>query len=159
AMGLSSMGSATAGAIGGALAAPGRPVVALVGDGAFAMNGMEVHTAVEHRIPVIWIVLNNSGHGMIKHGERLLLGAHLGACEFRVPLNIYGFGLAMGARAFVAETREGFKAALAEALASKEPCVIDAKIDPEEAPSSLARRAQTLRAGFDHLPLSMRQPS
>src|SRR5262249_24076204 len=79
-LGLASMGSAVAGSIGGKLAAPDKPVIALVGDSAFAMNGMEVHTAVEHDVPVIWIVLNNSGHGMIFHGERLLLGRPLDAC-------------------------------------------------------------------------------
>src|SRR5262249_39260124 len=63
-LGLASMGSAVAGVVGGALAAPGRRAVALVGDAAFAMNGFEVHTAVEEHLPVIWIVLNNNGHGM-----------------------------------------------------------------------------------------------
>jgi acetolactate synthase I/II/III large subunit len=48
----------------GALGAPGRHAVALVGDAAFAMNGFEVHTAVDEHLPIIWVVLNNNGHGI-----------------------------------------------------------------------------------------------
>jgi acetolactate synthase-1/2/3 large subunit len=148
-LGLASMGSALAGAIGGKLASPsGRPVVALVGDGAFAMNGMEVHTAVEHDVPVIWVVLNNAGHGMIKHGETLLLGRHLNACEFRAPLDIYALAIAMGATAFRVHTRDELRAALDEALKLNRPCVIDAIIDADVIPCSLARRARAVKAAF-----------
>jgi acetolactate synthase-1/2/3 large subunit len=149
ALGLASMGSGLSGAIGGKIASPSnRPVVALVGDGAFAMNGMEVHTAVEHEIPVIWIVLNNGGHGMIKHGETLLLGKHLNACEFRSPLDIYALSIAMGASAFRVHDRDEFRAALDEALRLNRPCVIDAIIDADVVPCSLARRARAVKAAF-----------
>lgn len=157
-MGLAAMGSAVAGAIGGKLAAPGKPVVALVGDAAFAMNGMEVHTAVDHEIPVIWIVLNDGGHGMIMHGETLLLGQHLGACRFRVPIDIGALGAALGTRVFRVDTLQGFREAFDEALAANAPCVIDTLIDPNEEPSTLARRVKTLAASFDDVPLSIRQP-
>jgi len=67
-----SMGYAVAAAIGGKLAAPDRPVVALVGDAAFAMHGMEVHTAAESGAPVIWVVLNNGGHAMVGNIQQML---------------------------------------------------------------------------------------
>lgn len=51
--GLLTMGYATAAAIGGKLAAPDRPVIAIVGDVCFQMNGMEVATAVNHEVPVV----------------------------------------------------------------------------------------------------------
>lgn len=156
AMGLASMGSALAGAIGGQLAAPDRVVVALVGDAAFAMNGMEIHTAVEHDVPVIWIVLNDGGHAMIMHGETLLLGNHLEACRFRVPLHIAALASAMGARSYRVEAREDFRKAFEDALASRSPCVIDVIVDPGEIPQTLSRRVRTLAASFDHVPLSIR---
>ena len=156
AMGLAAMGSGLAGAIGGKLAAPDRPVVALVGDAAFAMNGTEVHTAVEHDVPVIWIVLNDGGHAMILHGESLLLGRHLEACRFRVPLRIAALGAALGARTFPVETRSAFRAAFAEALEAGVPCVIDVRIDPREVPQTLSRRVKTLAASFDPASPSMR---
>jgi len=158
ALGLAAMGSALAGAVGGQLAAPDKVVVSLVGDSAFAMNGTEVHTAVESNAPVIWIVLNDGGHGMIMHGETLLLGRHLEACRFRVPLDISGLGAALGARSFRVDTVNAFRQAFQEALEARAPCVIEAMVDPMEVPRTLSRRVRTLVASFDHVPISLRQP-
>jgi acetolactate synthase-1/2/3 large subunit len=156
--GLASMGHATAGAIGGKLAAPDKTVVALVGDAAFAMNGIEVHTAVELGLSVIWVVLNNQGHGMVYHGEKLLLGYDLNACHFSVPLKIAELGAAMGARSFRANTLDELKQALEAALAHSGPCVIDAAVDREEVPHALAWRARTVAAAVENTALSMRTP-
>ncbi|MCC6555369.1 MAG: thiamine pyrophosphate-binding protein [Polyangiaceae bacterium] len=158
-MGLASMGHATAGAIGGKLAAPDSTVVALVGDAAFAMNGMEIHTAVELGLRIIWVVLNDQGHGMVYHGERLLLGEDLQACHFRVPLDVAGLAAAMGARSFRARTLNEFSEALSQALAHDGPCVIDAAVDREEVPHALAERVRTVAASVDNAALSMRNPT
>lgn len=147
-MGLASMGSAVAGAVGGKLAAPDKKVVALVGDGAFAMHGMEVHTAVELDLPVVWVVLNDSGYGMIKHGERLLLGADLGACQFRSPLDVAGLAEAMGARGRRVSEPAELRAALREALDGRGPCVIDAAVDASVAPGALVARARNVRSAL-----------
>jgi acetolactate synthase-1/2/3 large subunit len=143
-LGLASMGSAVAGVVGGALGSPGRLCVALVGDAAFAMNGFEVHTAVEQRLPIVWVVLNNGGHGMVSQGERLLKGANFGTSRFTVPLDIRAMAHAMGAHGIRAETTRQFRSALIEALHADGPTVIDAIVDPEEVPPSLIRRAQSL---------------
>ena len=71
ALGFGSMGYAVAAPVGGKLAMPDRPVVAMVGDGSFQMNGFEVATAVENDVPVIWVVFNNAMLGMVYHGRRL----------------------------------------------------------------------------------------
>lgn len=71
ALGFGSMGYAVAAPVGGKLAKPERPVVAMVGDGSFLMNGFEVATAVEYDIPVVWVVFNNAMLGMVYHGRRL----------------------------------------------------------------------------------------
>jgi indolepyruvate decarboxylase len=64
-----SMGFAVPAALGARLARPDLRVVALVGDGAFQMTGMELSTIVRRRLPVTVIVLDNGGYGT----ERLLL--------------------------------------------------------------------------------------
>ncbi|HEQ71831.1 MAG TPA: thiamine pyrophosphate-binding protein, partial [Spirochaetia bacterium] len=79
ALGFASMGHAAAGVIGAALAAPGRQTIAVVGDGSMLMNGSEVHTAVEYGIPVVWLVLNDAGWGMVAHGNRAVIGEELSA--------------------------------------------------------------------------------
>jgi len=71
ALGFGSMGYAVAAPVGAKLAVPERPVVAMVGDGSFLMNGFEVATAVDNNIPVIWVVFNNAMLGMVYHGRRL----------------------------------------------------------------------------------------
>jgi thiamine pyrophosphate-dependent acetolactate synthase large subunit-like protein len=65
ALGMGGMGYAVAGAAGAVL---GRedcgPALVICGDGSFLMHGMEVHTAVEHGLPIIWIIFNDGKHGM-----------------------------------------------------------------------------------------------
>ena len=71
ATGMASMGFGVAGAIGGKFAAPDRVVVAIIGDGGFLMNGMEVSTAVHYGKQVIWVVLNDAGYGIVYHASAL----------------------------------------------------------------------------------------
>lgn len=157
-LGFASMGNGLAAAIGAKLAAPTKTVVALVGDGAFAMNGMEIHTAVEYDIAVIWVVLNNGGHGMVYHGERMVLGHDLGANKFRAPLDIAAMATAMGARAVRVETATDFRRELEAALAAGVPTVIDAIIDPEEVPQPLTHRARAVARSIQDKPVSIRSP-
>lgn len=143
-LGLASMGAAVAGVVGGALAAKGRRCVALVGDAAFAMNGFEVHTAVDEQLPIIWLVLNNNGHGMVHQGDQLMRGRDLGASQFKQALDSASVGKSLGARGVRVTTATELQRALVEALLHDGPTVIDAVIDPEEVAPTLARRVQTL---------------
>lgn len=127
-MGFGSMGHAVAGAIGGKMAAPDRPVVALVGDGAFAMNGLEVHTAVENNIPVIWVVMNNGGHGMVHLGESMQFKGKFSTSIFKRPLNVAAIAEAVGALSFRVEKAGETEAAIRTALRSGRPSVIDVQI-------------------------------
>ena len=147
-LGLSAMGSAVAGVIGGKLAAPERAAVALVGDAAFAMNGMEVHTAVEHGVAAIWVVLNNQGHGMVMQGETLLRGGDLGFARFGARIDAAGIALSLGAAAWRVDSAGALRVALAEALAGGRPSVIDVTIDDATVPPTLRRRAQSLARFF-----------
>jgi acetolactate synthase-1/2/3 large subunit len=147
AINLAPMGYAIAASIGAKIAAPDKPVVAFVGDGAFAMNGMELHTAAEYHVPVIWVVLNNGGHGMVHNGETLLTGRSL-ASVFRVPLDVSAIARSLGIQAFKATSLAEFSDSLTYALALQEPCVIDAIVDIKEIPSALLRRVNTLNAFF-----------
>ncbi|MES1174738.1 MAG: thiamine pyrophosphate-binding protein [Myxococcales bacterium] len=156
-LGLASMGAAVAGVVGGALAAPGRRSVALVGDAAFAMNGMEVHTAVDQRLPVIWVVLNNNGHGMVHQGDQLMRGRDLGASQFKHSLDSAAVARSLGARGIRVTTPAELQRALADAFLHDGPTVIDAVVDPEEVAPTLARRVQTL-ANFMSLSRSSDPP-
>ncbi|MYL33905.1 thiamine pyrophosphate-binding protein [Pontibacillus yanchengensis] len=65
------MGSAIGGAIGSHLAEPERPVTCITGDGCFFMHGMEMLTAKEYNMNVLFVVLNNARLGMVYHGHTL----------------------------------------------------------------------------------------
>ncbi|MDO8418405.1 MAG: thiamine pyrophosphate-binding protein, partial [Rubrivivax sp.] len=64
--GYSSMGFGVCGALGAQLAAPERPVVAVVGDGGFTMAPHVLCTAVEYNLPVVWVIWNNFAWGAIR---------------------------------------------------------------------------------------------
>jgi acetolactate synthase-1/2/3 large subunit len=64
--GMGAMGFALPAAIGASLANGKKPVVVIVGDGAFQMNIQELQTVVRNRIPLKIIVVNNNCLGMIR---------------------------------------------------------------------------------------------
>ncbi|MHB1004351.1 MAG: thiamine pyrophosphate-binding protein [Chloroflexota bacterium] len=64
--GMGAMGFALPAAIGAALASPGRPVVAICGDGGFQFSLQELQTVVHHRLPLKILVLDNRSLGMVR---------------------------------------------------------------------------------------------
>ena len=74
--GLSTMGFALPGALGVKLARPESKVLAVVGDGAFLMNSQEIETAVRERIPLVVLIWDDGGYGLIEWKMDLELGAH-----------------------------------------------------------------------------------
>ncbi|MDR0269655.1 thiamine pyrophosphate-binding protein [Paenibacillus sp.] len=65
------MGSGISSAIGAKLADPDRPVACITGDGCFFMHGMEILTAKEYKLPILFVVMNNARLGMVYHGHEL----------------------------------------------------------------------------------------
>ena len=66
ATGYGTLGYGLPAAVGAKLAAPGRPVVALIGDGGLQFTLPELASAIEARAPVIVLLWNNEGYGEIK---------------------------------------------------------------------------------------------
>jgi len=69
--GLGTMGFSVPAAIGAAFAVKGRPVISLSGDGGFQMNIQELITAVAYKLPIKFIVLNNSFLGMVRQWQEM----------------------------------------------------------------------------------------
>ena len=74
--GLSTMSFALPGALGVELAQPESKVLAVVGDGAFLMNSQEIETAVRERIPLVVLIWEDGGYGLIEWKMDLELGEH-----------------------------------------------------------------------------------
>ncbi len=152
AFGMLTMGYATAAAIGGKLAAPDRPVIAIVGDGCFLMNGMEVATAVNCNAPVVWIVLNNAKLGLVHELQKFSLGEKTVSTTFN-RVNLAKVAEGLGAQGFTIECPGELSEILPRALESGKPTVIDVIIDPDEVPplERWVRGVGELNARLDYL--------
>jgi len=120
------MAGHTNGAIGVKVANPHRPVIVGCGDGCYQLAGFELMTAVEHDIPVIWVIFNDNQFKLIKLYQ--LSEFHdSGLVEFENP-DFAAYAKACGANGYRVEDEDEFEQAFKDALASGRPCVIDAKI-------------------------------
>jgi acetolactate synthase-1/2/3 large subunit len=142
-MHLAAMGWGVAAAVGAQLARPQDRVVALVGDGCFQMAGMEVATAVQYGLPVVWVVLNDARLNMVYQGSKGRYGAAVPNTELS-PVDCARVAEGLGARGFRVDDPAKLDAVLAEALACGAPAVVDVAIDPDLAPP-MAGRFEALR--------------
>jgi acetolactate synthase-1/2/3 large subunit len=127
--GFSTMGFGPAAVLGVAAARTGRPVIALVGDGAFGSNPSVVATAVEMSVAPVWLVMNNAAFGTIAGLQRKHYGSGYG-CEFAADGRAYtpdfaAIARACGADGIRIESADQLEPALREALQSGRPAVID----------------------------------
>ena len=112
------MGFGIPAALGAKLVHPDRPVVAVCGDGGFAMTMNGLMTAIEQDIPIITVVFNNKALGWVLHGSGRF------AAEFN-DFNHAEIAKAMGCRGIRVTDPAALGPALREALAARVPTVID----------------------------------
>ncbi|WP_296153235.1 thiamine pyrophosphate-binding protein [Pseudonocardia sp. SCN 73-27] len=72
ALGMGGMGFSFGAGI-GAMLATGKRSYVIAGDGSFLMHGLEIHTAIEYRMPITFIIVNNDGNAACSGRERLIL--------------------------------------------------------------------------------------
>ncbi len=147
-LGFASMGFAVAASIGGKLAAGEKPVVALVGDGSFLMNGMEIATAVNYNIPVIWVVMNNSMLGMVYHARKLAAIPEGIISTFK-QVDFVQLAEGLGARGIrITKPGEINRKMMDKIISSGRPTVLDVIIDPKEVPP-IHSRVSTLEKTYN----------
>jgi acetolactate synthase I/II/III large subunit len=135
-----SMGQMVAGGVGAALAASRRTFI-VTGDGAMLMNN-EINTAVQYRAPVVWVVLNDAGYGIVRDGMRAL-GLDPVGCDFP-RTDFVNFARSQGASGMHVRHERELSSAFAEALRSRVPYVIDVDIGRGQVSPALAQRAKNL---------------
>ena len=123
------MGFGIPAAVAASLAAPGRPVLSVAGDGCFLMNGQELATAVRHGAAFVVLVVDNGIYGtIVEHQEREYPGRPSGTGmtnpDFAALARSYG---AFGERV---EKASEFRAAFARARASGRPALLHLLTDP-----------------------------
>lgn len=127
------MAWAVGAAVGGAFAGRTAPSVCIAGDGCYLMSGQEITVAVEQRLPVIFVVLNDQAYGLIKHAHRTH-GKE--AVDFSIPqVDFAMMARSTGARGYTIRDIEDFeKIDWGELAAHQGPTLLDVIIDPEEPP-------------------------
>ena len=137
--GLATMGFGPAAALGVKLAQPDRAVVALIGDGAFGSNPSVVATAMEAGLGVVWLVMDNAAYGTIAGLTNMHYGWEFG-CLFESDGAPYRADFAQMAKGYGADgvfirSAEELGPALAAALASGRPTVIQAPMENAPTPT------------------------
>lgn len=110
-------------------------VVVIAGDGAFFMHGMEVHTAVQYRLPVTFVLFNNNAHAMCALSQKLFYGNQDGHNRFTASR--LGAGLAAmfpGLASVDVGDADGLNAAVHAALEDDGPSVITVECAADEIP-------------------------
>jgi acetolactate synthase-1/2/3 large subunit len=137
AWGFAAMGFGVGGVLGAKLASPGSPAVTVCGDGCFLMHANAVATAVEHDLPAVWVVWNNTGYDSIRGQQAMYFGAGREiATRFRrtatgelYSTDISAIARAMGAEGARIDSPDEVADAVGEAIKSDRPTVLDVRVD------------------------------
>ncbi|WP_414507159.1 3D-(3,5/4)-trihydroxycyclohexane-1,2-dione acylhydrolase (decyclizing) [Streptomyces sp. NEAU-L66] len=133
--GYSCMGYEIPAAIGVRMAAPGRPVWALVGDGTYLMNPTEIVTAVQEGIHINIVLIQNHGYASIGGLSQATGGERFGTdYRFRaadgtytgapLPVDLAANAASLGMHVLRAATVGELRAALAEARGANRPTCV-----------------------------------
>jgi acetolactate synthase I/II/III large subunit len=109
--------------------------VIVAGDGSFFMHGMELHTAIQYRLPVTVVLLNNNAHAMCVTREKLFYGGQYSYNRF-TPSRL-GAGLAAmfpGLSSVDVAEPSDLQDALRDAMATDGPSVVSIECSADEIP-------------------------
>ncbi|MGM0873277.1 MAG: thiamine pyrophosphate-binding protein [Bacillota bacterium] len=128
------MGTGIGTAIGSKLAEPERDVVCITGDGCFFMHGMEILTAKEYQLPILFVVMNNARLGMVYHGHNLQYQRSHSRFE-QEPVNIAGLADSLGITSARIQRLDQITPQLVDFLRSeKGPAVLEVELVDQNIP-------------------------
>ncbi|MHB8810520.1 MAG: acetolactate synthase large subunit [Desulfobulbaceae bacterium] len=128
--GFAAMGIGVPGAIAAKLVHPERRVLAITGDAGFMMNSQEIETALRCNIPVVIMIWNDSGYGLIKwHQERRF--GRSGYVDFGNP-DFVRYAESFGAKGYRVERAVDLLPVLEQAFADNTVVVVDVPVDYSE---------------------------
>ena len=158
ALGMGGMGYSFGAGIGIAFAAkseqPGRRIIVIAGDGSFFMHGMEIHTALQYRLPVTFLLFDNHAHAMCVTREQVFYQDRYSYNRFG-PSRL-GSGLAAmfpGLPTVDVDELGELPAALESALDIDGPSVISVECSADEIPPFANFLGSAARAAVDKPPI------
>ncbi|WP_084503088.1 biosynthetic-type acetolactate synthase large subunit [Desulfatirhabdium butyrativorans] len=130
--GLGCMGYGLPAAIGAQMAKPDRVVVDVAGDGSIQMNSQELATAVQYRLPVKIVILNNRYLGMVRQWQELFYDKRYACTDMSHAPDFVKLAEAYGAAGFRATRPEEVEAVLEAGLNVDNVAIMDFWVDREE---------------------------
>ncbi|HXH55139.1 MAG TPA: thiamine pyrophosphate-binding protein [Gammaproteobacteria bacterium] len=148
AYGFTCMGWSNGAAIGAKLASPDSTCIAIMGDGAFLMNGVEIQTATRYNVGVIYMVMFDDAYGMVNHGMNAVsknVYTERDYFSLGTP-DLVKFSESLGADSYLIDKPEQLQNHLTlvckNADIFKKPQILIVKIDPnEQAPFGVRHKA------------------
>ena len=130
--GLGTMGFGMGASIGAQMGNPKAVVFNIAGDGSFGMDCNEFATAVNFKIPVKVIVMNNNALGMVRQWQSLFYECRYAETTLNRATDFVKLAEAFGGTGFRVEKPEELQEVLEKALATDGPVIIDYKIDSDD---------------------------
>ena len=115
-------------ALGAKVAQPGRPVVALCGDGGFLFNSQELATAVQHGINAVAVVFNDNAYGNVLRDQVNRFGGRTVGAALHNP-DFVKLAEAYGARGVRVQGPAALESAIREALTVDAPTLIEVPVE------------------------------
>ena len=119
--GLGTMGFGLPAAVGAKFAMPGVPVVDFDGDGSFVMTEQALATAVEEKIPVVAVVMNDRSLGMVEQWQRLMYNRRFIGIRFQNLPDFVKLAESYGVQGTRVGSLDEFGKALREGIRSTRP--------------------------------------
>ena len=131
--GAGTMGFGFPAAIGAQMARPEALVAAIVGDGGFQMTMAELATAMNEKLPVKVIVINNRYLGMVRQWQNMFYENRLSGVDLKGNPDFVRLAEAYGCKAFRLRRNADVRRVLKAALEWNEgPCLVDAEVEKED---------------------------
>ena len=130
--GLGTMGFGLPAAMGAKFACPDKKVICISGDGGYKMTGSELFTLASNNVPVVSVVFNNSGLGMIRQLQTVQFNKRFMACECPGYVDFVKYAKAFGLEGEHVTTPEDFAAAVKRGLDKDHTYVIEVDINPKD---------------------------
>ena len=109
---------------------PEKRVCLITGDGSVGFNFMEFETAIRKNLPIVVVISNDLGWGMIRHSQEIRMGHAIENGTFIGKVNYHKMVEALGGKGMYVEKPEDIRPALEEAFASGKTTCINIMTDP-----------------------------
>lgn len=130
--GLGTMGFGMGASIGAQMGNPKAVVFNIAGDGSFGMDCNEFATAVNFKLPIKVIVMNNNALGMVRQWQSLFYEGRYAETTLNRATDFVKLAEAFGGTGFRVEKPEELQEILEKALATDGPVIIDYKINSDD---------------------------